>query len=324
MEYPIEIKGKTIKQVKKINLSHKNLKRIPDNVYSYTNLEKLDLSYNRISSIPCDILKLRKLRTLDLSFNQLKVLQGAIFRLPKLRILNFHGNQISKVPKQIASSNIETLILSKNKVEELDENLIEKLKKIDLTDNPISTNKEGVINELMKTEQLSINSNVLSANLEQTQQLQYNKYKIFISYSHKNKEYLDRLLVHLKVLKNLDGGFEVWSDEKIKTGQKWKEEIKNALAISNIAILLISTDFLASDFVTNNELPPILEKAKSANTKVLSLLVEPSRFADSSLSEFQAVNDPSLTLAEMSSRAEQDRVYLKLMDEIQNIISEKS
>lgn len=52
MEYPIKIKGKTIKQVTKLNLSHKNLKTIPDNVYQYTNLEKLDLSYNRIEVIP--------------------------------------------------------------------------------------------------------------------------------------------------------------------------------------------------------------------------------------------------------------------------------
>ena len=63
MEYPIEIKGKTIKQVKKLNLSGKNLKVIPQNVYQYTNLEKLDLSNNRIETIPSDILKLRKLRT---------------------------------------------------------------------------------------------------------------------------------------------------------------------------------------------------------------------------------------------------------------------
>lgn len=124
MEYPIEIKGKTIKQVKKINLSGKNLKKNPDNVYLYTNLEKLDLSYNRISSIPSEILKLRKLRTIDLSFNQIKVLQGAVFKLPKLRILNLHGNQISKLPKQLANSNIETLILSRNSIETLDENLV--------------------------------------------------------------------------------------------------------------------------------------------------------------------------------------------------------
>ena len=79
MEYPIEIKGKTIKQVTKLNLSGKDLKEIPENVYDYTNLEKLDLSHNQIASIPQAILKLRKLRAIDLSlirFQFCKILFG--------------------------------------------------------------------------------------------------------------------------------------------------------------------------------------------------------------------------------------------------------
>lgn len=142
MEYPIKIKGKTIKQVTKLNLSHKNLKTIPDNVYQYANLEKLDLSYNRIEVIPQEILKLKKLRTLDLAFNNLKVLQGALFKLPKLKILNLHGNQIKHLPKQILDSKITTLILSKNKIEHLDESLISGITKLDIVDNPLTSKKE--------------------------------------------------------------------------------------------------------------------------------------------------------------------------------------
>ena len=112
---------------------------------------------------------------------------------------------------------------------------------------------------------------------------------------------------------------EEWSDKKIHAGQHWKEEIKKALDDANIAILLVSTDFLASDFIENNELPPILRKAEAENTKVLCLLVEPSFFLKSELSAFQAVNKPEEILAEMEKPA-QERVFLKLMDEIQRII----
>ena len=84
MEYPIEIKGKTIKQVRKINLSGRNLKFIPDNVFQYTNLEKLDLSNNRIEIIPNDILKLRKLRTLDLSCKKSKFCKPQYSNYPNL------------------------------------------------------------------------------------------------------------------------------------------------------------------------------------------------------------------------------------------------
>ena len=69
MDYPIEITGKTIKQVTKLNLSNLGLTEIPENVFLYTNLTKLTLSGNQIRNIPKDILKLRKLKTIDLSKN---------------------------------------------------------------------------------------------------------------------------------------------------------------------------------------------------------------------------------------------------------------
>ena len=246
MEYPIKIKGKTIKQVTKLNLSHKNLKTIPDNVYQYTNLEKLDLSYNRIEVIPQAILKLKKLRTLDLAFNNIKVLQGALFKLPKLKILNLHGNQIKHLPKQILDSKITTLILSKNKIEHLDESLISRITKLDIVDNPLTNKKEQ---GNVKIEQ---NKELMNTPFEKKITMN-KKNKIFISYSHADGAYFERLITHLKVLKNYNGDFEEWSDRKILAGQKWKEEITKALKKANIAILLVSTDFLASDFIQRNE-----------------------------------------------------------------------
>ena len=319
MEYPIKIKGKTIKQVTKLNLSHKNLKTIPDNVYQYTNLEKLDLSYNRIEVIPQEILKLKKLRTLDLAFNNLKVLQGALFKLPKLKILNLHGNQIKHLPKQILDSKITTLILSKNKIEHLDESLISGITKLDIVDNPVSYVDELVIEDDKK---VVIPSMQLLKNETENKKIimHKDKKKIFISYSHADSAYFDRLITHLKVLKNYNGEFEEWSDRKILAGQKWKEEITKALKKANIAILLVSTDFLASDFIQRNELPPILKKAAEEDTTILCLLVEPSLFEKTELGDFQAINDPKTTLSELDKSA-QERMYLKLVEEIERITS---
>lgn len=317
MEYPIEIKGKTIKQVRKINLSGRNLKFIPDNVFQYTNLEKLDLSNNRIESIPNDILKLRKLRTLDLSFNKIKVLQASMFKLPKLRILNLHGNEVSCLPKQLAKSNIETLILSRNKFTYIDDKLTAKIKKLDVVDNPIKNVQSVNDRKLVEASTQDVPIKIINQN----KMKKPNKNKIFISYSHADDSYFDRLMTHLKGLKILKGGFDVWSDKEIHAGQQWKSEISKALVESNIAILLVSPDFLASDFIVNNELPPILQKAAADNTTILCLLVVPSLFVDSPLSEFQAVNKPERTLADMSTSAEQDRTYLALMNEVKSIVN---
>lgn len=89
---------------------------------------------------------------------------------------------------------------------------------------------------------------------------------------------------------------------------------------ANIAILLVSTDFLASDFIQRNELPPILKKAEEEDTTILCLLVEPSLFEKTELGDFQAINNPETTLSELDKSA-QERMYLKLVGEIERITS---
>src|SRR5438067_632555 len=76
---------------------------------------------------------------------------------------------------------------------------------------------------------------------------------VFISYSHEDKEWLDRVQVHLKPLER-DHAISVWSDKQIQAGSRWRQEIERALQKTRIAVLLISADFLASDFIANDEL----------------------------------------------------------------------
>ena len=101
---------------------------------------------------------------------------------------------------------------------------------------------------------------------------------IFVSYCHQDKEYIDRLLVHLKPLEQ-DGRVDLWVDTGIHAGDLWKKEIEKALEQSSIAILLVSADFLASDFIRNNELPPILKSAESKGTRILPVVLKPCRFS---------------------------------------------
>lgn len=135
MIYPINIKGKTKKQVTKLNLSGKNLTVFPENVFDYPNLTKLVLSNNRIKVVPKEILKLKKLRVLDLANNEICMLQSSVFKLPKLRTLNVYGNQIRKFPKQLNESNIRVLIAGSNQIEEFDLSALNQIEEIDLTNN---------------------------------------------------------------------------------------------------------------------------------------------------------------------------------------------
>ena len=142
---------------------------------------------------------------------------------------------------------------------------------------------------------------------------------VFISYCHSNREYLSRLQVHLKPPESA-GLIELWDDSRIQPGQKWKGEIQQALSRAGVAILLISADFLASDFIVQNELPPLLRAAEQKGTTVLPLIVKHSRFLrDAHLSGFQAINDPSTPMISLSP-ADQEATYARLSERVEAIV----
>lgn len=142
---------------------------------------------------------------------------------------------------------------------------------------------------------------------------------VFISYSHKDKKWLDRLQVHLKPLER-EGLITRWDDTLIKPGTNWKSEIERAVKSAKVAILLVSADFLASDYVRNNELPPLLARAQTEGALVLPLILSPCRFTrEQTLSIFQAVNDPAKPLNALS-KPQQERVLDRLSETIEKAL----
>jgi predicted nucleotide-binding protein len=83
--------------------------------------------------------------------------------------------------------------------------------------------------------------------------------RIFISYSHADKVWKDRLVKHLRVLER-EGFCHLWHDRKIGLGNDWDPEIENALNKADVAVLVISPDFLDSDFTREKEIPRIRER----------------------------------------------------------------
>jgi len=134
---------------------------------------------------------------------------------------------------------------------------------------------------------------------------------VFISYSHNDAEFLNRIKVHLKPLEK-QNLIDLWDDTKLKAGLEWKKEIEKALDVAGIALLLISADFLASDFITENELPPLLNNAQEKGTTILPVILKPCRFSrEPNLSQFQAVNKPSEPVQSLSEYGRE-----KLFEEI--------
>jgi TIR domain/SIR2-like domain len=132
-----------------------------------------------------------------------------------------------------------------------------------------------------------------------------NRTKVFISYSHTDAKHLERLHKHLAPYERM-GVLDYWDDTKIGPGVMWRKEIERAISCAKVAILLVSADFLASKFITENELPPLLAAAQGGGANILSVILSPSGFEDSGLAQFQAMNSPSRPLSKMNKNDKED------------------
>ena len=97
---------------------------------------------------------------------------------------------------------------------------------------------------------------------------------VFISYSHKDEEWKDRVCSQLGVLVQ-QGLVETWDDRRIAAGDDWKPEIEKAMASAKAAVLLISANFLTSNFILNGEVPTLLEKRDKEGVRIIPVILKP-------------------------------------------------
>jgi hypothetical protein len=119
---------------------------------------------------------------------------------------------------------------------------------------------------------------------------------VFVSYSHEDDRWQKLLRQACAPFKDR---VELWSDQDIPTGARWRDEIEAQLSQAKVAVLLVSAAFLASRFVTEVELPKILKRHQQDGLTVLWLAVSDSAFSESDIAGFQAVSDPKLPLDQM-------------------------
>ncbi len=137
---------------------------------------------------------------------------------------------------------------------------------------------------------------------------------VFISYSHTDKEWRERFQTMLAP-STRGGAIKLWADTQIKPGEQWLEEIEKALAAAKVAVLLVTPDFLASDFIAKHELPPLLEAAKKEGLIIHWVAVRPSMYKYTEIAAYQCVNEPAKPLNSLSPH-ELDEELVRICDVI--------
>ena len=357
----------------KLDLSHRDLKEIPDFVFECKNLKKLNLSNNRITSIPKELSKLKFLKNLDISNNLISNLYAKTFDLINLEVLMIGNNKLVSIPTQISNlqklkklglqsnlltllpetfnklSSLESLNLSNNRLLKFPDQIltIRSLKQLWLGNNyfpelPIASIKNELINlksvylfnnaqnntssasdpsysVLQKFSGNSFGSlSILSPPDDQPIKIKkpVKERNIFISYSHKDIGFKDEIKTSLESMIQEGLDINYWSDDQISTGDEWKKEIEMALERATIAIFVVSNYFLASKFIQEVEIPPLIRKAATAGTAIIPVIARRCRFKESVLGKYQALNAPEMPLNSMPVH-EQESMYYKLTKEIE-------
>lgn len=96
--------------------------------------------------------------------------------------------------------------------------------------------------------------------------------KVFISYSRADQVYLDDLRKWLRVFE-IRGMVEIWYDGMIEAGSEWDEVIKENLQSADVILLLLSADFLASDYIYDVELKIAVERHMQGETTVVPIII---------------------------------------------------
>ena len=113
-----------------------------------------------------------------------------------------------------------------------------------------------------------------------------NPTKVFISYSRKDEDMLLELEEHLALLKR-QGVLHTWHDGQIPAGAEWASEISENLNAADVILLLVSPDFLASDYLGSIEVVRALERHKRGDARVIPVIVRPCDWHNAPFAKFQ-------------------------------------
>jgi hypothetical protein len=136
---------------------------------------------------------------------------------------------------------------------------------------------------------------------------------VFVSYSRRDRRWLNELQTSLGALGD-EVRSNVWDDSRISPAAEWRPEIDEALSTAAAAVLLLSEEFFASEFISKNELPLLMEAARRGELKLFPVVVSACSHGEVT-AVYQAVNDPAHPLDGLDDAA-RVAVWKRLMEQL--------
>jgi hypothetical protein len=149
--------------------------------------------------------------------------------------------------------------------------------------------------------------------------------KIFVSYSHKDEEYKKELITMLAGLQRRRI-VDAWQDRRIEAGDEWNRSIQDAMSDCDLALLLISADYLASRFIQEEEQPKLLQRRQEMQLRVIPIIVRPCLWkTEPVLKDLQALpRDDKAVITLSKETGERDQVWADIATVIENRAKAKS
>lgn len=140
--------------------------------------------------------------------------------------------------------------------------------------------------------------------------------KIFCCYAHQDEQLLNKLKAHLKPQQR-QGLIQIWHDRDISAGAEWESEIEEQLNTAQIVLLLVSPDFMASDYCYTKEMQRALERHARGEVRAIPIILRPTDWLVTPLGKLQALPKDGKPITTWSNR---DNAYLDVARGIRAVV----
>ncbi|MCC5665845.1 TIR domain-containing protein [Nostoc sp. CHAB 5784] len=145
-----------------------------------------------------------------------------------------------------------------------------------------------------------------------------NAVKVFFSYAHEDEALRDKLATHLSMMKR-QGVIEAWHDREISPGSEWANAIDENLEVADIILLLVSADFLVSDYCYDIEMTRAMERHETRKARIIPIILRPADWNGATFGKLQALPKNAKPI---TTWQDQDEAFLNVAQGIRRVVED--